>query len=140
MANIDTADLSGQISKDEGVNGAQIEKEAEGSAKDVADEVAAVSKPSSPVRDATPALPSPGSGLVPLRGSAANGSSSGGHSAPTLSMPHPKKFSHSNINKLFLEKNSPASSTSQTPTSPTVNKPGSTIRMLPIPLLHENHC
>lgn len=127
MANIDTLDSSVQLSREEGVNGGQEEKGAEGSSKKQADEVAAVSKSSSPTKDATPALPSPGSGLVPLRGSSANGLTPGSSGAPTLSMPHPKKFSHSDINKRFLEKNSPGSSASQTPSTPSI-KPGSTIR------------
>ncbi|KAJ3553425.1 hypothetical protein NM688_g3621 [Phlebia brevispora] len=129
MANIDTLDSSVQLSREEGVNGGQEEKGAEGSSKKQADEVAAVSKSSSPTKDATPALPSPGSGLVPLRGSSANGLTPGSSGAPTLSMPHPKKFSHSDINKRFLEKNSPGSSASQTPSTPSI-KPGSTIRSL----------
>ena len=100
----------------------------EGSPQQPADEVAAVSKPSSPAKDATPALPSPGSSLVPLRASNSNGSASTTSTVPALSMPHPKKFSHSDINKRFLEKNSPGSSASQTPSAPSLNKPGSLAR------------
>ncbi|THH02478.1 hypothetical protein EW026_g368 [Hermanssonia centrifuga] len=43
-------------------------------------------------------------------------------------MPHPKKFSHVDINKRFLGKNSATSSTSQTPSASGVSKPGSAIQ------------
>ncbi|KAF7789230.1 hypothetical protein EIP86_000171 [Pleurotus ostreatoroseus] len=128
MADIDTLDSSVPVSQEGAVNGSQEQKGPEGSSNKAADEVAAGSKSASPTKDAAPALPSPGSGLVPLRGSAANGSSPGAPSGPTISMPHPKKFSHSDINKRFLEKNSPASGAIQTPSTPSINKPGSAIQ------------
>ncbi|KIP11440.1 hypothetical protein PHLGIDRAFT_124843 [Phlebiopsis gigantea 11061_1 CR5-6] len=78
------------------------------------------SKPSS--RNPTPALPSPGSGLVPLRGGPGN------TTTPTLSMPHPKRFSHVDINKRFLEKNSQASSGSHPPAASSVAKTASAIQ------------
>ncbi len=130
MANIDTLDLSEPTSKAEGANSAQEGKGVEGSSDKGVDEVAGqVSKSASPTRDASPALSSPGSGLVPLRGTPLNGSTPPANNAPTISMPHPKKFSHVDINKRFLGKNSATSSTSQTPSASGVSKPGSAIRM-----------
>ena len=128
MANIDTLDPSENISKEAGVGEVQDGTVAEGPAKKGADEVAVVSKPSSPAKDATPALPSPGPSLVPLRSSSTNGLSSSTSGTPTLSMPHPKKFSHSDINKRFLEKNSPSSSGSQASSTPSISKPGTAVR------------
>lgn len=89
------------------------------------------SKPSS--RNPTPALPSPGSGLVPLRGS------SGNTTTPTLSMPHPKRFSHVDINKRFLEKNSQGPSGSHTPAASSVAKAASTIRAYNTAISLETH-
>lgn len=128
MANIDTLDHSEQILKEDVVDGAQAGRAGEDTPKQPADEVAAVSKPSSPAKDAAPALPSPGPSLVSLRGPNGNGTSSTGSNSPALSMPHPKKFSHSDINKRFLGKASPGASTSQTPSTPSLSKPGSATR------------
>ncbi|OCH96653.1 hypothetical protein OBBRIDRAFT_765594 [Obba rivulosa] len=75
--------------------------------------------------EATPSTPSPGAGSVPLKASSANGAPFGQGSTPTLSMPHPKKFTHVNINKKFLEKTSSASSPGQTPSVSATTKAGS---------------
>ena len=128
MADIDTVGPSEKTGKAEGVNGVQDVKVVIESSGEATHDGAVESKPPSPPKDARTALPSPGSGLTPLRTPSTNGSASAGSSVPTLSMPHPKKFSHSDINKRFLEKNSPSSNVSQVSLTPAVSKPGSATR------------
>lgn len=123
MADTEARDPPEHVKEVEGVDGVQEVRNGGESTKDAEDaklSTPVASKPSS--RNPTPALPSPGSGLVPLRGS------SGNTTTPTLSMPHPKRFSHVDINKRFLEKNSQASSGSHPPVASSVAKAASTIR------------
>lgn len=123
MAETEAHDLAEHVKEAEGANGVQeggSHEESASKAADAKQATAVASKPAS--RGATPALPSPGSGLVPLRGSSSNSA------APTLSMPHPKKFSHVDINKRFLEKNSQVAGGSHTPAASTVTKAASSVR------------
>ena len=130
MADTEVHDTAEHLKEAEGANGVRDVRNGEGSASKATDAkllTPVASKPAS--RDTTPALPSPGSGLVPLRGS------SGNNSTPTLNMPHPKRFSHVDINKRFLEKNSQASSGSHVSAASSVAKAASSIRMC---LLHQS--
>lgn len=127
MAETEVRDTAEHLKATRGVNAAQEVSSDDGSASKAADAkqaTAVASKPSS--RGPTPALPSPGSGLVPLRGSAST------PSAPTLSMPHPKRFTHVDINKRFLEKNSQLASTSHAPAASSATKAASSIRALSV--------
>ncbi|KAI0639145.1 hypothetical protein C8Q77DRAFT_1044914 [Trametes polyzona] len=74
---------------------------------------------------ASPAPSSPASGLSTTKGGSQTPATSGQAGTPPLSMPHPKKFSHVNINKKFLEKTS-ASSPSHTFAASPVTKTAST--------------
>ncbi|KAH9937451.1 uncharacterized protein B0H18DRAFT_970690 [Fomitopsis serialis] len=65
---------------------------------------------------------SPGSALSPLRGSPANGTNS---NAAAPGVPHQKKFTHSNINKKFLEKTHSSSPSGQTLSTSVTAKTGS---------------
>ncbi|TBU64802.1 hypothetical protein BD310DRAFT_838242 [Dichomitus squalens] len=65
-------------------------------------------------RDASPASHSSASGLSSNKGGTQSPAPSGSASTPPLGMPHPKKFSHVNINKKFLEKTSSASTPTHT--------------------------
>ncbi|EKM60853.1 uncharacterized protein PHACADRAFT_155971 [Phanerochaete carnosa HHB-10118-sp] len=123
MAETEVQDTAEHLKEVEDANAAQGVVNDGGSASKAADArqaTAVASKPSS--RGSTPALPSPGSGLVPLRGS------SGTTSAPILSMPHPKRFTHVDINKRFLEKNSQLASTSHAPATSSAIKTASSIQ------------
>ncbi|KAI0823015.1 hypothetical protein BC628DRAFT_1385840 [Trametes gibbosa] len=59
----------------------------------------------------SPAPSSPASGVSTTKSAIQAPSASGQTSTPPLSMPHPKKFSHVNINKKFLEKTSASTPT-----------------------------
>lgn len=72
---------------------------------------------------------SPGSALSSLRSSPANGLPTATHTASS-GAPQQKKFTHSNINKKFLEKTHPSSIPSQTLAASTVAKSGTSIRAL----------
>ncbi|KAI0670160.1 hypothetical protein C8Q78DRAFT_1093678 [Trametes maxima] len=74
--------------------------------------------------EASPVPSSPASGLSTTK-SGTQTSASGQANPPPLSMPHPKKFSHVNINKKFLEKTS-ASTPSHTLSASPVTKTAST--------------
>lgn len=126
MADTEVRDTLEHATGVEGVNGVQDMDNGDGSASKAADAklpLPVASKPTS--RDATPALPSPGSGLVPLRGS------SGSTVTPILNMPNPKRFSHVDINKRFLEQNSQSSTGSHTPVTSSVAKTANSIRRCP---------
>ncbi|KAI0343950.1 hypothetical protein BDW22DRAFT_1355185 [Trametopsis cervina] len=85
-----------------------------------ADSALTADKPASSSKDVSPSRQDSSAGSASARGMPLNGSTSG----TTLSMPHPKKFSHIDINKRFLEKTS-AASTIGHPSSPSAtNKPG----------------
>ncbi|TFY69070.1 hypothetical protein EVJ58_g656 [Rhodofomes roseus] len=73
---------------------------------------------------ASPMSLSPGSALSPLRGSPANGLPATQSSATASGVPHQKKFTHSNINKKFLEKTY-SSSSGQTLSASVTAKTGS---------------
>ncbi|KAI0768545.1 hypothetical protein BD413DRAFT_128083 [Trametes elegans] len=75
--------------------------------------------------EASPVPSSPASGLSTTKGGTQSPSVAGQAATPPLSMPHPKKFSHVNINKKFLEKTS-ASTPSHTLSSSPVTKSAST--------------
>lgn len=123
MAEPEVHDTAEHLKEAEGANVPQEVGSDDGlasKATDASQATAVASKPSS--RGPTPALPSPGSGLVPLRGS------TGTPSTPILSMPHPKRFAHVDINKRFLEKNSQHASTSHVPTTSNVTKTVSSSR------------
>ena len=129
MADNEAHNSSEQANEVESVNGVQDagnEDRSASKAPDAREATAVASKPAS--RGTSPALASPGSGLVPLRGSVSNANS------PTISMPHPKKFSHSDINKRFLEKNSQVATASHAPAASSVVKPPSSIRASAISL------
>lgn len=72
---------------------------------------------------------SPGPALSSLRSSPANGLPAATHTASS-GVPHQKKFTHSNINKKFLEKTNPSSTPSQTLSTSIVAKSGSSTRAL----------
>ncbi len=74
-------------------------------------------------RDASPASVSSASGLSSRKGGTQSPAPSGSGNTPPLSMPHPKKFSHVNINKKFLEKTSsgPAHTIAASPALKTTN-------------------
>ncbi|KAI0702462.1 hypothetical protein BC835DRAFT_1428973 [Cytidiella melzeri] len=71
-------------------------------------------------KDESPAGQDLGSSATSTRSSLLNGSITG----TALNAPHPKKFSHIDINKRFLEKNSSTSSTSHAASPSATNKPG----------------
>ncbi|KAH9853130.1 hypothetical protein C2E23DRAFT_894867 [Lenzites betulinus] len=75
--------------------------------------------------EASPVPSSPASGLSTTKSASQAPSASGQTGTPPLSMPHPKKFSHVNINKKFLEKTS-ASTPSHPLTASPVTKVAST--------------
>lgn len=77
--------------------------------------------------EASPAPSSPTSGLSTTKAGTQTPSVTGQTNPPPLSMPHPKKFSHVNINKKFLEKTS-ASTPSLTFSASPVTKTASTSR------------
>ena len=129
MADIETLDRSEHSSTAEGVNGVQEQSSVQGSpTKSVDDGHLPLTKSEQVSSEPSPASPSPGSGLVPLRGSTPNGTAPGTSTVPTLSVPHPKKFAHSNINKKFLEKTSSTSTSGSTLVNPAVTKVGSSTR------------
>jgi hypothetical protein len=123
MANTEANNTSEHAKESEGVNEVQeatCEDQVANRTADAKQATPVASRPAS--RDASPALASPGSGLTPLRGSSSS-------TAPTLNMPHPKRFSSVDINKRFLEKNSQVASASHVPTT-SVSKTPSSIRTL----------
>ena len=71
-------------------------------------------------RDASPASLYSASGLSSTKGGTQSPAPTGNASSPPLSMPHPKKFSHVNINKKFLEKTSTSTPTYSISASPVV--------------------
>ncbi|OBZ78955.1 hypothetical protein A0H81_00511 [Grifola frondosa] len=122
MATTETLDLSESTEKGEVVNGEQTEANTEKTSGGGVDGSTAAAGLDGPLGESSSASPSPGSGLVPLKGVAPNGISSGAVNPPILSMPHPKKFSHVNINKKFLEKTSSTSTSGQTLSTSAVTK------------------
>ncbi|KAI0651594.1 hypothetical protein C8Q79DRAFT_897798 [Trametes meyenii] len=86
--------------------------------------------------EASPVPSSPASGLSTSK-SGTQSSASGPTNPPPLSMPHPKKFSHVNINKKFLEKTS-ASTPSHTLSASPVTKTASTSQK-PVPQTSTSH-
>ncbi|KAI0935969.1 hypothetical protein AcV5_004235 [Taiwanofungus camphoratus] len=132
MANIEIQDLSEQPREAGDVNGVQEEGSSVLLLSNDGGGTALVEKSEGEV-EASPISPSPvpspasASGLNPSRASPANGLPSGSMAAPILSMPHPKKFSHININKKFLEKTSASPSGQVTSTSATT-KGGNSIQ------------
>lgn len=111
MASIVTLDRPELPTKAEGENGVQERSGIQGPTAKDGSEDTAVTTTYGQATDSIPPSPSPGSGLVPLRSASLNGTAPGASSTPPLSAPQPKKFSHVNINKKFLEK------TSSTPSS-----------------------
>lgn len=79
-------------------------------------------------RDASPASRSSASGVSSTKGGTHSPVPTGSGTAPPLSMPHPKKFSHVNISKKFLEKSSSASTPIHTLSSSPVLKTVNTTR------------
>lgn len=69
-----------------------------------------------------------GSGSASLKDNATSESATGTATAPVLSMPHPKKFSHVNINKKFLEKASSATASGPTALASPLARTGSSSR------------
>lgn len=125
MADIETLELSEHTSKAEGVNGVQDQSSVQGSsAKSTEDGHSTLTKLDPVSSEPSSATPSPGTGPVPLRETTPNGATSGASTVPTLSVPHPKKFAHSNINKKFLEKTSSASTSGIPLSNATTAKPG----------------
>ncbi|KAH8100504.1 hypothetical protein BXZ70DRAFT_153696 [Cristinia sonorae] len=126
MAHLETLDRSEHTSTAEGVNGVQEQSSVQGStAKSSEDDHPPVTKSEQLSSEPEPASSSPGStGSVPLNGTTPNGVTPGAGTAPALSIPHPKKFAHSNINKKFLEKTSSASHTGSALSSTTTAKTG----------------
>ncbi|TCD70092.1 hypothetical protein EIP91_005074 [Steccherinum ochraceum] len=115
MADIETLDRAEHTSTSEGVNGVQDQLNGQGSTAKCEDAgQAALIKSEQLSSEPSSASPSPGAGNVPLRGSTPNGTTPGPSTVPTLSVPHPKKFAHSNINKKFLEKTSSSTTTGST--------------------------
>ena len=84
---------------------------------------------------ASPMSRSPGSTLSPLRSSPANGLPATIHPVGSGAT-HQKRFTHSNINKMFLEKTHPGSIPSQALSASVVPKSGTptSTRTLPPPL------
>ena len=72
---------------------------------------------------------SPGPALSQLRSSPANGLPAATHSL-SLGVPPQKKFTHSNINKKFLEQTHPTSTPSQSLSASAVAKSGTSTRAL----------
>lgn len=129
MASIETLDLSDNPSKADGENGVQQGTLVQGSPTKGVDEAASLPKPDGPQADSLSASPSPASSSTPLRGAVPNGQPAPGTTnAPTLSMPHPKKFSSVNINKKFLERSSSSTGNVQTASTSLSSKVGSTAR------------
>ncbi|PCH33394.1 hypothetical protein WOLCODRAFT_147494 [Wolfiporia cocos MD-104 SS10] len=119
MANIEIVDLSEAIKKADSANGEQI-----GGGEGELQSKTSAAGSEAQTEDASSVSASPASALTPLRASPANGLPSSGSPAPTSSAPHPKKFSHSNINKKFLEKTSSTSPSSQTSAASAATKTG----------------
>ncbi|KAL4243090.1 hypothetical protein ABKN59_001033 [Abortiporus biennis] len=124
MANIETLDLSEQTLKAEGVSSPLAGPTGQGLLAGTHDDTVQLSKTDAESADSAP-VPSPGSSSGPHRSTGTNGVAPGVNNVPTLVMPHPKKFSHVNINKKFLEKTSSSAGTSIASTSS--SKPGSVI-------------
>lgn len=110
MASTITLDRPELPTKEEGANGVQDGVGVQGSATKGGSEDIAATGTDGQTTDSISPSPSPGSGSVSLRGTTLNGTSPGPSNAPPLTVPQPKKFSHVNINKKFLEKTSSASS------------------------------
>lgn len=93
-----------------------------------ADEASASSADKPASKEMSPTRQDPDSGAALSRGSSLNGSTPATSSTPTISMPHPKKFSHVDINKRFLGKNSSASTVANATSPSNAHKPGSSLR------------
>ncbi|KAH9890956.1 hypothetical protein C8Q73DRAFT_734645 [Cubamyces lactineus] len=76
-----------------------------------------------PGGEGSPVPSSPASGISTTKGGTQPPSTSGQTHPPPLSMPHPKKFSHVNINKKFLEKTSASTPSHTHPASPVTKTP-----------------
>ncbi|KAJ2978067.1 hypothetical protein NUW54_g11338 [Trametes sanguinea] len=89
----------------------------------------------------SPAPSSPASGVSTTKSGPQPPSVSGQSNPPPLSMPHPKKFSHVNINKKFLEKTSASTPSHPHSASPVTKTPISSHIHLTPPLGdREAHC
>ncbi|EED81264.1 predicted protein [Postia placenta Mad-698-R] len=128
MANIDVLHLPEEIKKADGASGsAGLDEGAEPKS-----DITIAPEASDDQGVASPAsASSPASALTPLRASPANGQSSSSSTAPTLTVPHPKKFTSSNINRKFLEKTSSTSPSGQTLSASVTAKIGSSIQKPP---------
>jgi hypothetical protein len=128
MATTEPPDAANNIEKTERVNGIKETSDAgkSESASTKAEQEFSPSSATGPTasKDGSPARPDMVAGTTSARSTSVNGQ----NTTTTLNMPHPKKFSHIDINKRFLEKNSPASSTGHTTSPSLTNKPGSSTR------------
>ncbi|KAI0662570.1 hypothetical protein C8Q70DRAFT_959611 [Cubamyces menziesii] len=79
-----------------------------------------------PGGEASPVPSSPASGISTTKGGTQSLSTPGQTNPPPLSMPHPKKFSHVNINKKFLEKTSASTPSHTHLVSPVTKTPSAT--------------
>ncbi|KAH9947689.1 hypothetical protein B0H21DRAFT_691534 [Amylocystis lapponica] len=122
MANIEILDLTSKV---EGPNGLQPEASAAVSSDKEEGHVTPGDRSDGQLCSSSPASLSPGSVSTPLRTTPVNGLASGQGNPPTLSMPHPKKFSSVNINKKFLETTSAASPSGQALSASSTAKTGS---------------
>lgn len=132
MATTEPLNASDRIEKAEGVNGVEegfsagaVKSEGSSAKAEESSSTPSATKPASPTKDVSPARQDQASGTASTRSTPVNGSAP----TPSLSMPHPKKFSHIDINKRFLEKNSAASSTGHAASPSIANKSSSTLRM-----------
>lgn len=128
MASTVTLDPPELPTKAEGANGLQEGNGVQGSTTKGGNEDIAVSGVDGQTTDSIPPSPSPGSGSVSLRPNTQNGTTPGANTTPPLSVPQPKKFSHNNINKKFLEKTSSASSSGPSTSSLASTKAGAVPR------------
>lgn len=131
MATTDEPHVSDKADHAEGLNGVQGgvgAQRSEGSSTKPADEAPASSSDKQTSKDASPARPDSSSGMAAARGNTVNGSAPGAAGTPTISMPHPKKFSHVDINKRFLGKNSPSASIANATSPSNAGKAGSSMR------------
>ncbi|CCM01645.1 uncharacterized protein FIBRA_03706 [Fibroporia radiculosa] len=126
MANIEILDPS-EKPKAVGANGVHTEPSDGGTSRDSG----SVGEVSEGHAGASPMSLSPGP--TPFRVSPTSGLSSSQSGVPALSMPHPKKFTHSNINKKFLEKTSSTSPSGQTLSTSVTAKVGNSAQKPAVP-------
>ncbi|GBE78105.1 predicted protein [Sparassis crispa] len=125
MANTEITDLSDSSTKVVGASSAQVGAGIDELSSDSGQEIVVAERPDGHNAEASPLSLSPGSASTPLGGSSANGLHPGANNPPTLTVPHPKRFSHVNINKKFLEKASSTSPSGQTLSASATMKTGS---------------